>query len=402
MFNDRIETDFASGGSSGPAVGVFVSPEYAAELKGQLGPLPRIMLHALEVPTDQPIPEQALAGIAVAVIEVEPFDRKSIDRLVRIARQRHGAEGGIPVIAAVADADVGLVRTLLREGIADVITLPINADELTTAALDALARRAQTLQPTVVAPLICVARTRGGCGATTVATHLASALAGRDWRGKGVLLADLDVQFGSVAPYLDLARSSSFLDLIEARDRIDPFLLASMAGDPAAGLAVIAAPQEIHPLDGLPVDAVVAVMEQLRRHYGLVVVDLPAGWTNWSASLAASADLVLLVVDQSLSSLRQAGRGLHLFSQPGLSPERIEVVVNRLEKSMFKPISTRTIAETLGREPIGALPDAGDAITRAQDRGELLEGSARRVPFVAAMNTLADAVERILKPGAQT
>lgn len=395
-YDDRIAAGFARVDEAGPTVGVFASATHLAGLAGRFGPLPRILMRPAPLAITDPVPAGAVAGLAVAVVEVDPLLRPSIDRLVNLARQNPA----VPVIAAVASADVSLVRTLLREGIADVIGLPLEADELTSAALEALARRAQVVQPAALAPLVCVARTSGGCGATTVATHLAHALAAREWGGREVVLGDLDLQFGSVAAYLNVDRGGSFADLIAARDRIDSFLLSSLTGGTSGGLAVVGAPEHIQPLDGVSADALLVVTEQLRRHYGLVVIDLPPGWTNWSASLAASANLVLLVADQSLSSIRRARRSLELLEQPGLAPERVEVVVNRAESGLFRPISTRTIEETLGCAVLAALPDAGEALTRAQDQGVLLEALSRRAPFTAAMGKLADSVEHILKGGA--
>ena len=396
-FDDRIDTgSFAAMTGSGPAVGVLVSPEQAARLAERLGPAPRVDLRVTPLPPAMAIPPDALHGLAAAVVEVEPGERKSVERLVRLAREG----GGVPVIAAVASADMALVRTLLREGIADVIGLPLDPDELAGAVLEAQARRATALQPVALAPLVCVARSSGGCGATTVATHLASALAGRDWDGKRAVLGDLDLQFGSVAAYLDVHRSGSVAELMAAGNRIDSFLLTSLAGDTSAGLSVIAAPEQIEPLDAVNVDALLAAVEQMRRHYGLVVIDLPPGWTNWSASLAATASLILIIAEPSLSSLRQARRTLELCDALGIAPERVAVVANKVENKMFRPITAKDVGETLGREVLAALPDMGEAMARAQDQGQLIGATQRRDPFTAAVAKLADAVTSILQQGA--
>ena len=398
-FDDRINTGpHAAMNGASPAVGVLVSPDHARQLAERLGSEPRIDVRAMPLTLAAAIPSQALHGLAAAVVEVEPGERKSIDRLVRLARD----SGGVPVIAAIATTDMALVRTLLREGITDVIGLPLDPDELAGAVLEAEARRATALHPVALAPLICIARSSGGCGATTVATHLASALAGYDWNGKRAVLGDLDLQFGSVSSYLDVGRNGSIPELMTAGDRIDGFLLNSLAGETSAGLSVIGTPEQIEPLDAVNVDALLSVVEQMRRHYGLVVVDLPPSWTNWSASLAATASLILLVAEPSLSSLRQARRTLGLFDALGIPPEIVAVVANKVENKMFRPITARDVGETLGREALAALPDMGEAMSRAQDQGHLIGASQRRDAFTAAVAKLADAVVAILQHGAGT
>lgn len=396
-FDDRINTgDTSTMSGSGPIVGVLVTPEHADAFAARMGPTPRIDVRTLPMALTDTIPTELLRDLSAIVVEVEAWERTSIDRLVRLARQGTGA----PVIAAVASADVSLVRTLLREGIADVIALPLDPDELTGAVLEAQARRALVVQPITLAPLLCVARSSGGCGATTVATHLASALTAKQWEGKKVILGDLDLQFGSVANYLDLTRTGSITELMGARDRIDSFLLGSIASETADGLAVIGTPEHILPLDSVDVDGLLAVVEQMRRHYGLVVVDLPAGWTNWSASLVATASLIVVVTEPTLASVRQARRTLELFDTLAIAGERVAVVANKVENRMFRPISTRDIGDTLNREIIATLPDMGEGITQAQDQGQLISALRRRNPFTAAIGKLADAVEARLKAGA--
>ncbi len=379
----------------GPAVGVFVSAGQAGPLETDSGAAPRLMTVLHQVRLDAPIADEALAGLAAAVIEVSSSDRKSVERLTRIVNQHPG----MPVIAAFAGTDVGLVRTLVRAGVADVIGLPVDPEELTTAALDAQARKAVPAVNAPLAPLVCIVRSSGGCGATTVATHLASELAHREWGGKGVLLGDLDLQFGSAAAYLDVSRSGSIPDLVAARDRIDPYLLQSLATETAGGLAVLAAPDHITPVDSVEVDALLGVVEDLRRHYGLVVLDFPADWSNWSASLAYAADLLLVVTELTLPSIRQARRCLDLFATLGIAPDKAQLVANKVESRMFRSINLADVGQTLGKEAIAALPAEADALHRAQDQGLLVSSVARRSPFAAGIRKLADVVEHRLHHG---
>ncbi len=397
-FDDRFEPRGTSAvNGTGPAVGVFVSSEQADVIARQAQAGHRVMMLVAKIGLSDPVPTNATASLAAAVIEVNPAERKSVDRLVQMVRKNPQ----LSVIAAIASPDVALVRTLVREGVADVIGLPIDLDELTTAALDALARKALPTVQTALAPLIGVVRSSGGCGATTVATHLAAELGKRDWGGRGALIGDLDLQFGSVAAYLDVNRSGSLPDLMAARDRMDAFLIHSIATETGDGLAVLAVPEEIVPMDSVSIDALIAVVEELRRHYGLVVLDFPADWPNWSASLAYSADLLLIVVELSLNSIRQAQRCLGLFHALGIPPERAEIVVNKVERKLFRPINLKDIGQTLNKEILASLPADGDALRRAQDQGVLVDVVARRSQFAAAIRKLADSVEERLKAKGQ-
>lgn len=395
-FDERLDMHGPTSVSgSGPAVGVFVTPAQAEAMAYDAEEGGRILTLVCRVGLADPIPPEALSQLSVVVVEVDPSERKSVDRLARLARNHPE----LPVIAALAMPDIAITRTLVREGVADVIGLPIRGDELTTAALDAQARRALPAVPARLAPLVGVVRTSGGCGATTLATHLAAELARYDWAGKGALLADLDLQFGSVASFLDLPRCGSVPDLIAARDRIDSYLIRSIAGSTTHGLAVLGAPGEINPMDSVAIEGLMAVSEELRRHYGVVVYDFPADWSNWSASVAYSADMILVVVELSLSSLRRARRCLDLFEALAIPPEKIHLVANKVESRMFRPINARDVTETLGREALACLPVDADALRRAQDQGVLVSSVNGRSPYAAAVTKLTETVMQYLGQG---
>lgn len=395
-FDERLNLDGQTSVSgSGPAVGVFVTPAQADALARGAADITRVMTLVCRLGLADPIPREALGQLALAVVEVDPAERKSVERLVRLAR----SNPELPLIAAIAAPDMALTRTLVREGVADVIGLPIQPDELTTAVLDAQARRALPATIARLAPLVGVVRTSGGCGASTLATHLAAELAHHDCAGKGALLADLDLQFGSVAAFLDLPRCGSITDLVAARERIDAYLIRSIAGTAADGLSVLGAPGEINPMDAVAIDGVMAVSEELRRNFGIVIYDFPADWSNWSASVAFSTDLILLVVELTLSSLRRARRCLDLFDALGIPPERVQLVANKVEHRMFRPINARDVAETLGREALACLPADADALRQAQDRGVLVTEINRRSPYAAAVHQLADQVVRLVQGG---
>ena len=80
-------------------------------------------------------------------------------------------------IAAIQQADVSLVRTLIRQGITDVAALPFSPDELSSQILEALAPLRDEPKDSDLGLVTAVVRSSGGCGSTTVLTHLAAALA---------------------------------------------------------------------------------------------------------------------------------------------------------------------------------------------------------------------------------
>ena len=340
------------------------------------------------VPLDiaAPLPGDVMATASVLVIEVDPQNEASLRRIAGIRAERPG----LAIIAAIARADVSLVRALIRQGITDVAQLPFEPAELAAQILSAAVGAAGAGANADLAPMVTVVRSTGGCGATTVLTHLAAALARTDRTGKGVCVVDLDLQGGDVAHFVGETPKVTVSSLLEAGSRLDLDLVRSAVVPTRYGFSIIAAPDAITPLDTVDVDYLLRILTLARKEFGHVLVDLPANWTSWSLSAALASSRVLLITDPSIASLRQAKRRLQLLSSIGLSEERVGVVVNRLEKRLFRTIGNDEAAEALRHEVLAGLAAEGSSLRGAQDQGVLIfdvEGKSR---FYKDIQILAD------------
>ena len=167
--------------------------------------------------SDASIPADTLRGAQVLVLEVDPAIGSSLQRLSNI-RAEHP---DLAVIVALRDANVALVRTLIRQGVVDVAQLPFSPDNLATQILDALSSQTEHVRSGHLGTLFTVVQATGGCGATTAITHLAEALARTNAGSRGVCLIDLDLQGGDIAAYLGVEPKATVEPLIEAGGRLD-------------------------------------------------------------------------------------------------------------------------------------------------------------------------------------
>lgn len=333
----------------------------------------------------EPVPPHVLQGATQIVVEVDTRDARSMRRLSAL-REVHPE---VPMIAAISDANVSLVRTLVRQGVSDVVSLPLDPEELMQVVLEASVRRdTRPRAAQALAPLVAVARSIGGCGATSIATHLASDLAAHAPGGRGAVVVDLDLQFGNVAVYLGINARGNINDLLEAGNRLDDQLLSSVAGDAGDGLSVIAAPEAILPLESVDTDQLLRVIHLLRQRYGYVVLDLPANWTNWTLSAALAADAIVLVCELSIASLRQARRRLELFNEVGIERSAIEIVVNRVEHRLFKAIDLDDVARTLHHPVLGKVALEAPLVSTSQDQGMLASAVHRKSKFMADVRAI--------------
>lgn len=335
----------------------------------------------------EPIDPSVLMGASAAVVQVTEGDERTIDRFKKLA------EGSVPLIAAAYEPSMKLVRTLVRAGAHDVVPLPLDPEELDTA-LDPIRRMAGAhgARPkTGHQKIVTMIKSEGGIGATALLGQLAARFAAKEVAaGREACLIDLDVQFGNAALQLGLQPALTFSDLVAAGKRLDGELLRSVAARHSSGLRVIAAPHDIMPLELLTSDQLLSIMDHAVEEFGTVLVDIPTNWTNWSLSLLARSDVVLLVTELRVPSLHRARRQLDLLRDQGMGDLDVRVVVNRSEKGFFRTLSEAD-AERVLKKPVSfCIANDHETMTQAIDRGISIAEVKKKSPLCRDV----DAMER--------
>lgn len=334
------------------------------------------------------VPFDQIAGAKVLVLEVDPAVPESVRRISTVRSER----ADLKIIAAIQQADVSLVRTLIRQGITDVAALPFSPDELSSQILEALAPLRDEPKDSDLGLVTAVVRSSGGCGSTTVLTHLAAALAAANTGKRGVCVLDLDVQSGAVASHVGENPKVTISALLEASDRLDDSLVHSVTIDTHYGFSIIAAPEVITPLDLVRPELISAVVALLRKRFDFVLIDLPANWSNWSLATAAEAGEILMVTDLAIGALRQAKRRIDLLASVGVETGQIKIIANRMERRFFKTIGVDDIHQALRCEVVAALSDEGSAMRAAQDQGVLLGDVGGKGSFTKGIQALAELI----------
>ncbi|MCL6741408.1 pilus assembly protein CpaE [Sphingomonas sp. RB56-2] len=342
-------------------------------------------LELVIIDTAAPIDPSVLSGAAAAVVQVTEGDDRSTDRFKKLA------EGPVPLIAAAYEPSMKLVRALVRAGAHDVVPLPLDPEELETA-LDPIRRIAAAQGPRARAghqKIVTVIKSEGGIGATALLSQLALRFAANEAAaGREACLIDLDVQFGNAALQLGLQPSLTFSDLVEAGKRLDGDLLRSVATRHPSGLRVIGAPREIMPLEMLTSEQMLSIVDLAVSEYGTVLVDLPMNWTNWSLSLLARSDLVLLVTELRVPSLHRARRQLDLLGTQDMGNLEVRIVLNRTEKGFFRTLS-ESDAERVLKKPVSyCISNDHETMSQAIDRGIPIDQVKRKSPLCRDIDAL--------------
>lgn len=328
-----------------------------------------------------------LDGAAAGVVQVSADHPASVERFKMLAK------GSVPLIAAAYDPSLSFVRELVRAGAHDVVPLPLDPKELETA-LDPI-RRMMAVAPQKGKAgqrrIVTVIKSEGGVGATALLAQMATRFAaGEAAHGRQACLVDLDIQFGDAAFQLGLQPRLTFADLLEAGKRLDGELVRSVATTHASGLQVISAPRDIMPLESMTSDQMMSVIDTAANEFGTLFVDLPMNWTNWSLSLMARSDMVLIVTELRVPSLNRARRQLDLLDSQGLHNLDIRIVLNRVEKNLFRNIGTGDAERVLRRQVAFTIANDHEVMSKAIDRGVPIEEIKRK----SALGKDIDALDR--------
>lgn len=335
-----------------------------------------------------------LAEASCAVIQVDADSPASVKRFQMLA-----AAVETPLIAASFEPPLALVRALIRAGAHDVVPLPLQLAELETSLLPLRERVAERRRGGGGGrrKLVTIIKGEGGVGATSLMGQLAIRFAAREVAaGREACLVDLDVQFGDAAFQLGLQPPLTVSDLVDAGARLDGALLRATTAAHPSGLAVLAAPRQIMPLETLGSDQALELVNTAMREFGTTFVDLPHNWTNWSLSLLARADVVLLVTELRIASLHRARRQLDLLASQDLGALDVRVVINRAEKGLFRSIKPTDVERVLGRPIAYTVANDHETMSAAIERGVPVAEIRRKGPLARDLDTITAALAETL------
>lgn len=296
------------------------------------------------------------------------------------------ADGRAYVMAYSSRADMRLAIQLMRIGVREIFTLPLDLAEVA----DALNRAAQH-QSSQRGPdksdgkLFVFLGTKGGCGVTTLSANFALALAQES--GKHTLLIDFGLPLGDVAINLGMKTQYSVVNALQDGERLDPGFLSSLVTKHSTGLDVLAAPNEF-PDHQSPQDAIDKLMFVARQGYEYVVVDAGSRAELIHSPVVEQCSTIYLITQVGISELRNANRMItQFFSARG---DSLQIVLNRYTQRALL-FDDDQIAKTLTRPAQWKIPDDYAAARRTRNTA---------TPMVLVESPIAQSIRELARNAA--
>jgi pilus assembly protein CpaE len=301
-------------------------------------------------------------------------------------------EPGTVVIAIGQVNDVRLYRDLIASGIHDYLLKPLSPAQLRDSLVQAQAVfaapknvDASTARQHISTAVI---GTRGGVGASTVATSLAW-LFSADNKLPTALL-DLDVHFGTGALSLDLEPGRGLTDAIENPSRIDGLFIERAMIRANDNLAILSAEAPINsPLltDGA---AFLQLEEEFRHAFEMTVVDLPRNMLINFPQLLNDVNVILLVTEMTLAAARDTIRLLS-WLKANAPHAQLMVVANKVQAGIGE-ISRADFEASIERRIAFTVPYDLKAAANAAKLGQTFVDANRNTKSAAVIRDIARTV----------
>mgnify|MGYP002623292020 FL=1 len=236
----------------------------------------------------------------------------------------------------------------------------------------------------------------GGTGATTFAVNLAWELANVDQGDDGlrVCLLDLDLQFGSVATYLDLPRRESVFELLQdtASMDSDSFMQALLTFNEK--LQVLTAPSELIPLDMINQQDVQKIIDVARTNFDYVIIDMPQSVVMWTETVLNAAHIFFAMTELDMRSAQNTLRMIRALKGEDLPYQKFRYVLNRAPgfTDLNGKSRVKRMAESLDIKIELLMPDGGKQVVQSNDHGVPLSDVAAKNPLRKEIQKLAQSV----------
>ena len=308
--------------------------------------------------------------------------------------------------------DSNYMRRAMLAGARDFITKPPSVDDLTSAIRRAgkMAHDERLKEPsqsrgvgashsafatptTAYGKIITVYSPKGGIGCTTVAINLAMILHNEE---TPVILVDGNLQFGDVAVFLNEQSRNSVADLAPRADELDPEIVEEVVvTHGSTGVSLLAAPSHPEYAEEVTGAQFTQVLQYLRRLYSYVVVDTSSTLTDVVLDSILASDLVVLLTDQVIPSIKNARLFLDLAEVLEIERRRILFVMNKYDKRIG--ITPQKVGESFKHEIVAVLPSEDRVVIPSINRGRpfVIDDKARSIS--KAMFSLAKIIRQRIK-----
>jgi pilus assembly protein CpaE len=208
---------------------------------------------------------------------------------------------------------------------------------------------------------------KGGCGATTLACHVAAEL-GR--ANQKVLLADFDLDAGLVAFITKTKAVYSILDAVNNLHRLDISYWKALVSNGIPGVEIVSSPLALASKTQPRDEQIRHVLAFAKPHYDWTVVDLGRSLNRIGMAAMEEIDEACLVTTLEVPALHQAKQIIQTLLDSGYGKNRIRLILNRSPKRL--DITVGELEKMLGVPIFALVPNDYPELYETYAEGRML------------------------------
>jgi pilus assembly protein CpaE len=295
-------------------------------------------------------------------------------------------DAGTKVMAIGRSNDVRLYRELLKRGVSEYLVAPVDVMSIITS-ISSIYREAGAEKLGRVYAFI---GSKGGVGSSTIAHNVAWTMA--RMFGSDVILADLDLPFGTAGLDFNLDPTQGMAEAVFGADRLDEVLLDRLLARCEDHLSLLAAPAALDKPYDFGEAAFDQVLEIVQGNVPTVVLDVPHLWTSWARKTLISSDEVIITAVPDLANLRNSKSLIDLLKQARPNDAPPKLVLNQVGVPKRPEIKPDDFAAALQIQPIAVVPFDPLLFGTAANNGQMVAEASAKTTISDVFTDLAQVI----------
>jgi pilus assembly protein CpaE len=332
--------------------------------------------------------EVSTGGIDAAMAEVRAPNVLVVETtlaraqmLAKLGRLADRCDAATKIMAIGHVNDIPLYRELMKRGIVEYLIAPVSPSQF----VEAVAGLCGVPAGGQAGRLIAFIGAKGGTGSSTVCHNVAWAMS--ETLKCEVVVADLDLAFGTVGLDFNHETMQGVVEALQAPERLDEAALDRLLTRCSQHLSILAAPVALDRDYDISAGACRAVLDVLRQHAPFVALDLPHAWTPWLKQVLLAADEIVITAAPDLANLRNAKNLLDLLEgHHGRVPR---LVINMARRRKRPDLSAEEFSAALDLHPALVIEFDGETFGAAANNGQMIEEYARKARAAQQFRMLA-------------
>jgi pilus assembly protein CpaE len=334
-------------------------------------------------------------SISLIIIEISPINPNASFQIIDHARSSNEAA---KIIAIIHEKESELLIQLVKRGVSDLLSVPLNKDELVgiikklgVGGLGVSKSRSSHSGPK--GRVVLISSYKGGTGVSTIAANLGFGLSDHPAIQKKTLILDLANQSNHCSILLDADTTFTINQICKSVNKMESSYIFSSCAFINPNLAIIGTDPGTDGLEKLEFEPLSRAIELFTECFDYIIIDLAThSFDERLLACLDKADQILLTTTIDITSIRDTRLYLKMIKEMGIDNAKIRILVNRYDcqSGMFK---TKDLEQALQNPISFYVPNDYAACSNASQAGEAISEHSPKSMIAEALTEVAIGID---------